>query len=108
MPLILRVMMIVAATSVLVLGLGVLVRRALGPSVQSQLILIVARLLLTVGLALAVGFGATRDRGVLVFAVGVTYFAIVLGQAFREAGRTRRSSASRSTRGVSEAREGAP
>lgn len=109
MPLILRVIMAVAGTGMLVLGAGVLVRRTLGVSVKSQLLLILARLMLTVALAAAIGFGATSHRGVLVFAVGVTYFAIVLGQALMEAGSARKSGRSRGTpQEVPGSTEGAP
>ncbi len=91
MPLSLQVVLVVAATTLVVVGLGRITRAALGTGVRAYLVLACTRLVATVSMALVVGLKAEDHRAVLVFSVGAAYFAAVVLTAWRESARLGRS-----------------
>jgi len=89
MPLLLRTLLVMAVTAVAVLGSGRVLDRLPGlrqaqGNLAGFLVRMLVRLFLGVGICLAVALSEAEDKAVLVFAVGATYFAVVLATAWRE------------------------
>ena len=78
-----------------VLGAGRIVSRLVEDGIRRHLWETMARLVLAIGIAIAVALRTEEHRAVLVFAVGAAYFAAVFGKAWFQAGQARRNTSSR-------------
>ena len=82
-----QLLLVVLATGLGLAALGWLVRLLMANSITGWAVLMLLRLISTAAAALALGYSVEEHKAALIFAVGVTYFAAVLVDGWRESKR---------------------